>query len=95
MGRTTLPNPAQPLDAVALRLLSAQENILKGQDVMIARLQALESGAAGSSQQQATLQASLNAQRSEVRSAALLARPRSPTPLVLHLSACGTPLSGP
>ena len=89
------PNPAEPLDAVALqrRLLSGQENILKGQDTISARLQALESGAAGSSQQQATLQASLNAQRGEVRSAALLARPRSPTPQ--PVCASGTPLSGP
>ena len=59
------------------QLLAGQENLVEKIGLIVAQLQAIESGAAGSSQQQATMLASLNAQRGEVRSAELLAHPRS------------------
>ena len=62
------------------QLLAGQENLVEKIGLIVAQLQAIESGAAGSSQQQATMLASLNAQRGEVRSAELLAHPRCAHP---------------
>ena len=49
------------------QLLAGQENLVEKIGLIVAQLQAIESGAAGSSQQQATMLASLNAQRRTAR----------------------------